>query len=139
MLGAMLLVSLVLNLFFAGILVGRLQHRPQSGGESKAEWIIERMASTLPGDDGKVLRTVFQTHQAMIGKLTADLQASRDEVRQVLRMEPFDQQALQAAFAQVRQRRQAVHEAVHEVLIEAVPLFSSQGRRKLSEWRREGR
>lgn len=132
-----LLVSVALNLLVGGILAGRLQHSRASGTESRAERLIERIASALPADDGKILRTVFHTHQAGIGKLTADLRTARDEVRQVLRAEPFDQRALQTAFARVRERRQAVHEAIHEVVAEAAPQFSPQGRRKLSDWRKD--
>ena len=139
LLGGLLLGSLILNLFLGGILIGRVQLRHETGGESIAERIIERMASTLPEDDGKILRTVFHARQASIGSLTADLEKAHDEVRRVLRAEPLDQQALQTAFAAVRLRRQALHGAVHEVVIEAAPQLSPQGRRKLAEWRKVGR
>jgi uncharacterized membrane protein len=132
-----LLVSVSLNLLVGGILAGRLQHSPPAGTESRAGRLIERMAAVLPSDDGRILRTVYHTHQAGIGKFTADLRAARDEVRQVLRAEPFDQRALQTAFAQVRERRQAMHEAIHEVVAEAAPQFSPQGRRTLSDWRKD--
>ena len=134
---ATLLVSVALNLLVGGILAGRLHHSLPSGPESRAERLIERMAAVLPADDGTILRRVFHAHQTGIGKLTADLRAARDEVRQTLRAEPFDQRALQTAFGRVRERRQAVHEAIHEVVTEAVPQFSPQGRRKLSDWRKD--
>ena len=61
---------------------------------------------------------------------------STEEVGQV-EDEAFDQRALQTAFGGVRERRQAMHEAVHEVVAEAAPQFSPQGRRKLSDWRKD--
>jgi len=132
-----LLVSVALNLLAGGILAGRLHHSRPSGPESRAERLIERMASVLPADDGAILRRVFHAHQAGIGALAVDLGAARDEVRQVLRAEPFDQRALQTVFGRVRERRQAMHEAIHEVVAEAAPQFSPQGRRRLSDWRKD--
>jgi uncharacterized membrane protein len=136
----MLAVSLLLNVFLGSVLVGRMQSRPpQPAPEQKSDRIIERMASTLPESDGKILRSVSQSRQTSFAGLTAEVEKARDEVRRILRAEPFDQAALQAAFAEVRQRRQAVHEAIHAVLIEAAPQLSPEGRQKLAEWRKEGR
>ncbi len=137
-LGAALLLSVAINLFLGGMLVSRL--RPHQGGaEPRIERIIERMAASLPDADARTLRQVYGTHQVQFDQAVADLQRSRDEVRNAMGANPFDQQALQSAFARQRQRRQAVHEAIHGVLTEAASQLSPEGRHKLGEWRRESR
>ena len=137
-LGAGLLLSLAINLFLGGMLVSRL--RPHQGGaEPRIERMIERMAAALPDADARILRQVYGVHQVQFDQVVAELQQSRDEVRKVMGANPFDSHALQSAFAQQRQRRQAIHEAIHEVLVEAAPQLSPEGRKKLSEWRKEAR
>jgi len=139
-LGGLLLLSLGMNLFLGGMLVSRLRsqpsHPPQTGGPER---MIERMAATLPESDGQTLRSIYQTHQGDIGQLVTELQASRDEVRKAMTASPYEPQALETAFSQQRQRRLAVHAAVQGVLLEATPRLSPEGRRKLSEWRKESR
>ena len=138
-LGGALLLSLAVNLFLGGMFLSRLPSHHQGGSEPKVERIIERMAATLPEADGRTLREVYRVHQADFEQLVAELQRSRDEVRRVLTTDPFDQAALQTAFAQQRQRRQAIHEAIHGMLVEGAPRLSPEGRRKLADWRRESR
>jgi len=101
--------------------------------------MIERMAATLPESDGQTLRAIYHTHQTEIGQLVAELQTSRDDVRKAMTANPYEPQALESAFSQQRQRRQAVHAAVQGVLLEATPKLSPEGRQKLGEWRKESR
>jgi len=138
-LGGVLLLSLALNLFLGGMLVSRFRQHAPGGSEPKVERMIDRMADTLAEADGRILREVYRAHQSEFDQLAADLQGARSEVRKALSTDPFDQQALQAAFARQRQRRQAIHEGIHGVLVEAAPRLSAEGRRRLSEWRREPR
>jgi uncharacterized membrane protein len=139
MLGGALLCSVALNLFLGGMLISRIKSAHQAGAEPKIERMIERMAASVSESDGQVLRTVFRSHQAEIAQRVAALRDAREEARKAFGAEPFNETGLEAAFAQQRQRRQAVHEAIHGVLVEAAPRLSAEGRRKLGDWRRDSR
>jgi uncharacterized membrane protein len=70
-------------------------------------------------------------------QLVSELEAARDDARKAFKSDPFDQAALNDAFVRQRHRRQAVHEAVHGVILETAPRLSADGRRRLGDWGRE--
>jgi uncharacterized membrane protein len=136
-LGGFLLFSIALNFFLAGMLIGRFKAPHPTGSESRLERMIERMAAGLPEHDGEILREVFLAHRAHIAQLVSDLEAAREDARKAFKRDPFDQAELTDAFVRQRHRRQAVHEAVHGVILETAPRLSADGRRQLGEWGRE--
>lgn len=124
-LGALLVVSLGLNLFLGGWIAGRafLPHPPPPppgpGG------LLERLTRHLSPADAAILRGAFEPDPR--GR---DRQhALHARVAALLRAEPFDPQALAAAFAEDH----AARGDFGQKLAAAAARLSPEGRRQLAE------
>lgn len=136
----LVLASLALNLFFVGV-AGALIVRnyasapaPSAPVDRSVAARIDRLAATLPAADADLLRAEFREHTATVEPARDTYRRAQDAVRQVLRTEPFDGVALRAAMAQTRAARQALDEALQDVIAAAAARMSPAGRRKLAEW-----
>ena len=115
-----LIVSLTLNLFLVGLIAG---HRlsPPPPPESIPGTVfadLRRMSEALPPETRGEIRDHFEAHRPdMIRGLMA-MRAARHDVRDVLQREPYDPEALRAAFDTLRDRTDAVQAIVHTALIE---------------------
>lgn len=115
-----LIVSLTLNLFLVGLIAGhRLSPPPPPElipGTVFAD--LRRMSEALPPETRSEIRDHFEAHRPdMIRGLMA-MRAARHDVRDVLQREPYDPEALRAAFDTLRDRTNAVQAIVHTALIE---------------------
>lgn len=136
----LVLASLALNLFFVGV-AGAMIARSYSSAPGASVPInrsaaarIDRLAATLPQTDADELRAEFRAHAATVEPARTAYNQAQDATRQILRTEPFDAGALRAAMAQARAARQALDEALHDVIATAAARMSPAGRTKLAEW-----
>ena len=140
-LGGALVVSLALNLFFGGVVVG---HRVGTGGDfdwqltpAKLKFGIERVTRTLPAADAKIMRDLFEAQKSDITQRFEALQESRKAIGAALKAEPFDAAAFTAAYEAMQARSQELQAAIHGVIKSAIPQLSAEGRRVIVErrWR----
>jgi uncharacterized membrane protein len=141
-LGAALVVSLALNLFFFGVIAG---HR--LGGRGDVDWQltpgrlkvgIERVLRALPDNDAEVVRELFEAQRTDITQRFLSLQDARQAIGAALKAEPFDAAAFTAAYEAMQARSQELQGAIHGVIKAAIPQLSAEGRTVIVErrWRK---
>jgi len=131
-----LFVSLALNLFFIGAWAafawrhfGWERHRPWTPATR-----IERLAAALPAGDAEKLRGEFRTRQGNIEAAITSYRQAQRGMREALRAEPFNADALRAAMAEARNARGKLDEALQEVIASAGAAMTPEGRRSLADW-----
>jgi uncharacterized membrane protein len=137
-----LFASLALNLFFLGVLgAGAVRHYwhaprhmsvplpPRSAAER-----IDRLAATLPSEDGEKLRAEMRQNDSSLEAAHTVYRSAQEATRVALRAEPFDMAALRGAMSDVRAARQRLDLALQDVIAKAAAEMSPEGRRKLAEW-----
>jgi len=137
----LLLGSLALNLFFVGAAgavayrytgpaplenVSRIEHSLASR--------LDRIAASLPVTDAKIMRSELRAEEVKVATAQADLRLSQDEVRNSLRAEPFDPDAVRTAMADNRAARENFDVILHDMIASAAVRMSVVGRNKLAEW-----
>lgn len=150
-----LLLSLCLNLLLAAGLGGlwwRVRSAPAHNEAMEARSLPDprRIARALPPERRALVRAALAPDRAgFVADLRA-LRAAHAGVREALRAQPFESNALAAALAEVRERERAMAERVHGGLLrlsgeltdaERAQLADSVPRRDYRRWRegREGR
>lgn len=142
-LGAALVVSLALNLFLGGIIVG---HRVNQGGgglldgqatPANLKLRMERVLSVLPENDAKLVRGLFDAQHADIMQRFRALQESRKAIGAALKAQPFDPAAFATAYETMQARSQELQAAIQGVIKAAIPQLSAEGRAAILErrWR----
>jgi uncharacterized membrane protein len=138
-LGAALVVSLALNVFFFGVIVG---HRVGRGGPEEItpagmKLRLDRVLKVLPDDDAKVMRSLFEAQRGDIAERFRALQESRKAVGGTLKAEPFDPAAFTQAYETMQARSRELQDAIHAVIKAAIPQLSAEGRAAIRErrWR----
>ena len=137
-LGAALVLSLAVNFFLGGLVVGR--GVGQGGGMA---WTaapalrvgIERVLRTLPDDDRKLMRGMFEEQKGAIMQKLVAFREARKAVGQTLKAEPFNPDAFAAAYQTMQDRNRDLQEAIHAVIKAAVPRLSPAGREAIADGR----
>ena len=126
-----LFLSVAVNLLLAAVVTTRwwmpLWHEPRRGPEA----IVERIAAPLPAKDADILRANFQANQAKLAALMTELQQARRNAHDKLVAEPFDPVAFSSAVSVVRAKRQAFDTAIQDTILQSIPSFSPEGRKRL--------
>lgn len=137
----LLLGSLVLNLFFVGA-AGAVAYRYSSpvplANVARIDHTLAsrfgRIAASLPSADAKIMRAELVAESEKVAIAQADLSLSQEEVRDYLRAEPFDADAVRKAMADNRVARENFEEILHDMIASAATKMSVVGRNKLAEW-----
>ncbi|HKG01125.1 MAG TPA: periplasmic heavy metal sensor [Xanthobacteraceae bacterium] len=136
-----LLGSLALNLFFigaTGALVTRhyLADRAVSTApvDRSVAARVERLAATLPSSDAEILRSEYRANATPVDASRAAYHRAQDEVRRVLRSDPFEPEAMRAAMVKARAARQVFDQLLQDMIASAAGKMSAAGRNKLADW-----
>jgi uncharacterized membrane protein len=134
-------VSLTLNLVFAGAAgASFLRHsaavplEPVTHLTRGAEERLDRIATSLPDSDARIMRNAIRADAAKVVAAQASLRLSQEDVRNSLRAEPFDPAAVRAAMAETSAARDNYDQILHEVIASAAARMSPVGRSKLADW-----
>lgn len=138
----LLLASLALNLFFIGA-GGALLFQGAGFGGNPTEPVIdrsvagriERIAATLPRADGDSLRATYQANRRELDEANTRYRKLQDEVRAALRAQPFSEDALRAAMADMQSARQDYDRRLQDFFARVAGEISPGGRQKLADWR----
>jgi uncharacterized membrane protein len=136
----LLLVSLALNLFFigaGGALLVRHYAAPAAVTPPLDRSVgarIERLAATLPAADADILRSEYRANASRLDAVRDGYRSAQDEVRRVLRAEPFDPEAMRTAMTATRTARQGFDQMLQDVIAAAAAKMSVAGRNKLADW-----
>lgn len=132
----LLLGSLALNLFFIGAAIA-LAVRPPAPAPAWNRDVfvrIERIAASLPSGDAVILRGQIAVNRDGIEGAQAKYRSAQNVIREALRAEPFDANALQTAMANTRASRQAFDQTVQGVFAGSAAQMSQTGRQALADW-----
>jgi uncharacterized membrane protein len=138
---ALLVVSLALNLFIGGIIVGqRLHHhgprldvaRERADSDRRVFTFLDRMAGILPPDDRKQFLTVIDTYRGELGHADSGVREAREKVRTAIAADPFDRNALEQAFEQTSVRWAEMSKVLHAAMADAISHLSPEGRKALA-------
>ena len=126
----LLVVSLALNLFLVGLTVGhRLSAPPMPEALPGTVFAdLRRMADVLPPETRGEIRQHFEAHRPEIIRGLMAMRAARNDVRDVLQQDPYDPEALRAAFDALRDRTADVQSVVHDTLVEVAGRLDPEDR-----------
>jgi len=130
----LLLGSLALNLFFIGVVAALAIRSPAPAWDRDAFVRVERIASSLPPADAEILRGRIQASRADIEAAQTKHRAAQDIIREALRAQPFDADALRAAMANTRAARQAFDQTIQAMFAGSAAQMSQAGREALADW-----
>lgn len=161
--GAALFASVCLNLFLVGLMIGGsvpLHHRPHwlggpdrraeapphpgqpgrpgapggPGREASGPQLAFRQAvQALPDSDRHAFEEAMEAVRSDIQSSQRALRQSRQRINDAIRAEPFDKKALLDAFAEVRQRLEAIQQRQHAGTAEALAKLSPDIRRQFAD------
>jgi uncharacterized membrane protein len=136
-----LLTSLALNVLFVGAAgavavryTGTVPLAHVAEIEHDAASRLNRIAATLPSPDAAIMQAELRVDAEKIAAAQADLRLSRQALRDSLRAEPFDANAMRAAMAAARTAREAFEQVLQGVIVTAAAKMSVVGRNKLADW-----
>jgi uncharacterized membrane protein len=131
-----LIVSLALNLFMFGILVGGFAHGmrpppppPHGGPEMRLMQLLE----ILPESSRERISPLLDKHVLEIRDKMDALRQAKRAVHTCLTKENFDAAALADSLARVQQTMFAVQTVTHNSFVEVVSQLNREERQKLSE------
>lgn len=126
-LGVLLFVSLVANLFMGGILLG---HRM---GPPMAEWQVRGGDARphLSEKDEKILKNAMRDNQKEFEEMRKDLEDIRQDIKAATHAEPFDQDVLDAALREEQKKKMEILQLMQETRKEVLQKLSPEGVRTL--------
>lgn len=127
--------SLALNAFLGGMAVTLWLRPALPSPPPRPETLIAEMAAMLPAADADILRSSFAAHAPRLGDRPHNRAETFERIRDALRAEPFDAQALTGIFAEGRRNRDRIDDSIEAALIDASGKMSTAGRRQLADWR----
>jgi uncharacterized membrane protein len=137
----LVLASLALNLFFVGAggaLLARHYLAAPAAGPAPIDRSVaarmERLAATLPSSDADILRSEDHAKATTVDGARQAYRKAQDEVRRILRAEPFQGEAMRAAMTEQRAARQVFDQLLQDVIASAAGRMSTAGRNKLADW-----
>mgnify|MGYP001555972778 CR=1 FL=1 len=142
-----LVVSIAFNLFLAAILgVGlyrrhaesRLAEQAAVGTESGAPTAraLARALAVLPPADAVLLSDAVARHRRELAVAAFAFARAMRETRAALAADPVDADRLRAALEEARRRREAFGPILEEILLDAAPKMSAEGRATLAQLER---
>ena len=138
----LLFVSLILNVFFAGLVGARLMHmhgwlggRPayvQQLGPM-AGYALQHLLSPLNASDRQIVIDSVSGHMDELQQINLSIRDQRKVVAQLLKADSYDRKAVDDAFAELRRRTDAMQAALQQALGEAVEKLSPAARKQLED------
>lgn len=129
LLGLIAVISLALNLFLAGGLLGRQFHKPNLTQDFEAR--LNAVWEEMPNADQAIVREILGRHH---DELVAKWRASRTANQHAgisLHSAPFDPNEAHGNFVTSNQRSMELRIAVQDTLIEIAGKISDEGREHL--------
>ncbi|MBB5014681.1 periplasmic heavy metal sensor [Rehaibacterium terrae] len=135
-----LLASLLLNAALAGVLGALWLRSAGDTGDVASSERSEDARTPSPGRLGRelapeqraLMRETFARHRAPMREHAEAARAARRAVAAVLRSEPYDRDALAAAFAELRARDGEAAAVTHAMLLDLADRLDAEGRERLA-------
>jgi len=129
LLGILAVVSIALNLFLAGGLLGRQFHRPSPGREFETR--LEAVLRDVPEPDHKLAQDILQeNHDVLLEKWHAARNAGQRAALS-MRATPFDANEAKADIAKWNERIMDFRTTFQQTMMEIAGKMSPEGRARL--------
>ena len=129
--GVFLLVSLALNLFLGGTLIGRVTG--QAAQESQTRRSIQAMLAPLPDAKRELVRKEIAIVMPVVRQRFADLQKMRASLAEEMVKPSPDSAALERGFAEIQTQTTAIGAELQKAMVRALPLLSQEERRAMTQ------
>lgn len=132
LLGAVLFVSLSVNIFMAGMVVGKsVSPAPKAASDAAAQ--DRQLREGLSDVDKLVLKQAMDANRKKITQLHDDIEKIKQDLRNIIKKDPVDEKALDAVLEIRKNKELAMLELVHETRKAAMDKLSPEGRAILSK------
>lgn len=131
-----LLVSLALNLLFAGLVVGGAWHHRPGKWTSKnqaLEMTIEQMIAELPADKRPAGAAALRRLRDEVAPISRGLRDARKEAIAALKADPYDHQRFSSSMAKLRDIRSRSRAGRHQVVLDLVEDMTVAQRQRFLE------
>lgn len=129
----LLVASLAGNVFFGAVMSAPLFRPPPR--PPQPERIVEEMAESLPAADARILREALDAKRGALAEEGDGPREFHERTRQVLLAEPFDPDSFRRLTSEFHARRERVGTIIGDILVEALPRMSPEGRKALADFR----
>jgi uncharacterized membrane protein len=134
-------VSLVVNLFLVGLILGRVLHPDFlfGGGVYAREFgpvagrVIQHLIGRLDEADRQTVLNELKGHVDDFTGLNLNLRQERQNLIKLLRADKFDRKAVDDAFAELQRRNDALQQAMAAAIADAVQKLPASARTHLAE------
>ena len=124
-------ISIGINLFLAGAMVGRQFHHPPPMPPPDFETHLGAIWREMPDADRDAARTIVQRRRAALMEKWHDARAAGQAVIAALHATPYQVQDLQSALGRWNQRTLEFRNDFQEMLVEVAGQISAEGRMHL--------
>lgn len=136
-----LFISLVANVFLAGLLAGRIMHwdwfysQPPYAQQIGpfAGHALQRLLSPLDDADRKIVLDAVESHADELMQLNRSIREQRKVIAQLLKADHYDQKAVDGAFAELRKRIDNLQTTLQLALSDAVGKLPPDARKRLED------
>jgi len=136
-----LFVSLVANVFLAGLLAGRIFHwgwfdSPPPYAQQIGPFAgraLQHLLSPLDDADRKIVLDAVESHADELMQMTKSIREQRKVVAQLLKADNYDQKAVDDAFTELRKRIGTLQATLQMALSEAVGKLPPDARKRLED------
>ena len=131
-----LIVSLMVNALLIGLLIGGGFGQRQAGpapiaGVGSEQAMIRGIDQAVPADQRQAVRRTFRRAYADSRTERVRVRDARQALGRLLSAEPYDSEAVQAAFQELREADSAMKQRMHDVLAEQFGALSQDQRRAI--------
>jgi len=133
---AALVVSVGLNLFVAGVWIGReLSGGPErrAGAPARMDFNIRRLASYLPEAEQRQLRRLMKDHRRSMKATFKGMRVSEKRIRTLMLAETVDREALKAALDEHEQVARQLQGPVKSIILDVVAKLDRETRQKIAD------
>ena len=137
-----LFLSLIANVFLAGLLAGRFLHWGDwFGGQPAyvqqmgpfAGHALQRLLEPLDDSDRQIVLDTVKSHADEFMQINREIRDQRKLVAQLLKAEKYDRKAVDDAFAELRRRTDSMQETLQAAVGDAVGKLSPAARKQLED------
>lgn len=137
-LGVILIISLAINFFTAGLFAGGAFNGPHHMQLTDTEKQDMRLRQSLSDSDKQILKEAMDVNRDKITQLHADIDAIKKDMRAIVRRDTLDEKALADALNAERGKELSILRLAHETRKDAMSKMSPEGRATLLKINRLG-